>query len=103
LRRGIPALGPDKGADPASKPKRPWFIAGFVIAAALVTWIPALRHAGHAVEWGARRALVLTLFLIGANLDLATLKSVGARPLMQGVTLWLVVGSTALGLILLLS
>jgi uncharacterized membrane protein YadS len=40
-----------------SKPKRPWFILGFVAAAALVTWIPALTASGrivflaHSVYW----------------------------------------------------
>jgi uncharacterized integral membrane protein (TIGR00698 family) len=84
---------------PAQKPKRPWFILGFIAAAALVTWVPALQSAGHSVEWVARRTLVLTLFLIGANLTPATLKSVGVRPLLQGVLLWICVASGTLGAI----
>ena len=46
------STGPGKG-----KPKRPWFILGFVAAAALVTWIPALTASGrivflaHSVYW----------------------------------------------------
>lgn len=83
----------------AQKPKRPWFILGFIAAAALVTWVPALQPAGHIVEWIARRMLVLTLFLIGANLTPATLKSVGARPLIQGVVLWIIVAAGTLGAI----
>ena len=35
-----------------------------VIAAALVTYVPALRPAGEWVAWGAHRSLALTLFLI---------------------------------------
>lgn len=81
------------------KAKRPWFILGFIIAAALVTWVPELRPAGHIVESIAKRSLVLTLFLIGTNLTLDTLKAVGMRPLIQGVLLWISVATLTLGAI----
>ncbi|HKI02117.1 MAG TPA: putative sulfate exporter family transporter [Thermoanaerobaculia bacterium] len=76
--------------------KRPWFILGFLIAAAVVTWIPALHDAGKLVEAAARRGLVATLFLIGASLTKEALKSVGVRPFLQGLLLWLLVGSATL-------
>jgi len=82
------------------KAKRPWFILGFLVAAALVTWVPALATPGHFVEFLARRALVMTLFLIGSNLTHSTLKSVGIKPFVQGVTLWIVVASGTLAAIL---
>lgn len=78
------------------KSKKPWFILGFLIAAALVTWVPALQAPGHVVEELARRLLVLTLFLIGASLTRKTLAVVGIRPLLQGLILWIVVGSATL-------
>jgi len=80
--------------------KRPWFILGFLIAAALATYVPALHPAAGAVSEVARRTLVATLFLIGANLTRDTLRTVGVRPLVQGVTLWAVVGTGTLGAIL---
>lgn len=76
------------------KAKRPWFIAGFLLAAALVTCVPGLQEAGHLVSLVARQALVVTLFLIGANLTRASLAAVGPRPLLLGVLLWLLVAST---------
>jgi uncharacterized integral membrane protein (TIGR00698 family) len=82
------------------KPKRPWFILGFIIAAAIVTWVPMMQAPGHLVESIAKRTLVLTLFLIGANLTLATLKSVGIKPFIQGFALWIIVASTTLGAVL---
>jgi len=81
-------------------PKRPWFILGFLAAAALATYVPALHSASVVVSELARRTLVATLFLIGANLTLATLRTVGVRPLVQGVFLWAVVGTVTLGGIL---
>lgn len=81
------------------KAKKPWFILGFLIAAALVTWIPALQEPGHWVEAIAKRLLVLTLFFIGLGLSKSTLKQVGPRPLILAVALWLVVASTTLAAI----
>jgi uncharacterized integral membrane protein (TIGR00698 family) len=71
--------------------KKPWFIAGFLVMAALVTWVPALHGAGHWVAVAAHHVLVLTLFLIGAGLSREALRSVGFRPFLQGLVLWLVV------------
>ena len=51
------------------KAKRPWFILGFLAAAAIVTLIPVLKPAGHDVFVGAQRSLVVTLFLIGSGLS----------------------------------
>src|SRR5215831_3939431 len=82
------------------RPKRPWFILGFLAAAALATYVPGLHSAAGAVSEVARRTLVATLFLIGANLTRDTLRTVGFRPLVQGVTLWAVVGTGTLGAIL---
>jgi uncharacterized integral membrane protein (TIGR00698 family) len=82
------------------RPKRPWFILGFLIAAALSTYVPPLHPAAGVVSEVARRTLVATLFLIGANLTRETLRAVGFRPLVQGVTLWAVVGTGTLGAIL---
>lgn len=90
----------DSDEKTTGKAKRPWFILGFVLAAAIVTWVPRLQSAGHAVAFGATRALVLTLFLIGAGLTKATLQSVGLKPFLHGFLLWIVVGSSTLGAIL---
>jgi uncharacterized membrane protein YadS len=80
--------------------KRPWFILGFLAAAAAVTYLPALKPAGVFVAKVAVRVLVLTLFLLGLGLSRASLAKVGARPFLQGILLWLLVGSGTLGAIL---
>jgi uncharacterized integral membrane protein (TIGR00698 family) len=77
----------------------PWFIAGFLGAAALATWIPALRPAGLAAAAVASRALVLTLFLIGLNLSRASLRAMGLRPLALGFTLWAAMAGATLAAI----
>jgi uncharacterized integral membrane protein (TIGR00698 family) len=94
-RAGLSEAGIEsEGALPV---KKPWFIGGFLMVAALVTWVPALQPAGHYVAAGAHHVLVLTLFLIGAGLSRDALKAVGFRPFLQGLLLWLLVGSLGLG------
>jgi uncharacterized integral membrane protein (TIGR00698 family) len=78
------------------KARRPWFVLGFLGAAALVTFVPALAAPGVWVAAAARRSLVLTLFLLGAGISRDALRRIGARPLVQGVLLWLVVASVTL-------
>jgi uncharacterized integral membrane protein (TIGR00698 family) len=73
-----------------AKARVPLFIVGFVLAAILAAVLPAPRL-WMGVSAVARQSLVLTLFLIGAGLTPAMLKKVGARPLLQGVTLWALV------------
>jgi uncharacterized integral membrane protein (TIGR00698 family) len=87
-----------EGASPDAPPvKKPWFIAGFLAMAALVTFVPGLHGPGTKVAVAARRVLVLTLFLIGAGLSREALRKVGLRPFLQGLVLWLLVGSLGLG------
>ncbi len=87
------------GAALRAKSARPWFIAGFIAAAALVTLLPALRPFGQAIRLGAQQALVATLFLIGTGLSAGALRRVGIRPLALGVLLWCAVGAISLAAI----
>ncbi len=89
----------DSGKAPENKTKKPWFILGFLICAGIFTWIPQLSSTGHIVEFIGQKGLVLTLYLIGANLTVDSLKEVGVRPLIQGVVLWVCVASTTAFLI----
>src|SRR5690606_19815467 len=73
----------------ASFAKAPWFILGFLASAALVTWVPVLAGPGEWLVLAARKGLVLALFLIGAGLTRSTLRSVGSRPFIHGIALWL--------------
>lgn len=90
-----------EGPTGGRKAKRPWFILGFLAAAAIVTWIPALKPSGHVIFVGAQRSLVVTLFLIGSGLSREALRTVGRRPLVQGFLLWVVMGTGTLSAILL--
>jgi uncharacterized integral membrane protein (TIGR00698 family) len=76
----------------------PWFILGFVAMAAAFTWIPGLDLLSGPVVTIGQRALVLALFLIGLSLSRKALSRVGIRPLLLGLTLWIVVAAVSLPL-----
>lgn len=78
----------------------PWFILFFCFAALLNTLLPAFNPAFVTLSRLGRIGLTVTLFLIGTGLNKKTLKQVGLRPLLQGLTLWIVVGTATLALIL---
>ena len=87
---------PARAGGPKERAQPPWFIAGFLIAAAVTTYVPALHTAGLATSEIAQRVLAITLFLIGAGITRPALAKVGVRPLVHGVTLWIVVASLSL-------
>lgn len=82
---------------PRAAAKRPWFILGFLAAAAVVTYLPGAQVPGGWVMALARRSLVLTLFLLGCGINREALAKVGPRPFLQGVLLWILVGAGTLG------
>jgi uncharacterized integral membrane protein (TIGR00698 family) len=77
----------------------PWFILFFCLAAMMRTYILAGNEVYDLLRDIARMGLTVTLFLIGSGISKSTLKTVGARPLMQGVILWVIVGVLSLMLI----
>lgn len=74
----------------------PYFIFLFVIAAMLRTWLPDGKPLFDVFVSVAKTGLVVTLFLIGTGLSRKTLQSVGIKPLIEGVLLWIVIGSVSL-------
>lgn len=70
----------------------PWFILWFIVAILLNTYVlDAVPEVGKAIAGLARKGLIITMFFIGASLSTDVLKSVGVKPLVQGVLLWLVI------------
>ena len=68
----------------------PWFILWFIVAILLNTYLlDAVPEVGKAIAGLARKGLIITMFFIGASLSTDVLKSVGVKPLVQGVLLWL--------------
>lgn len=74
--------------------KIPWFIPGFIGAAALVTWFPATVPTGGFLKELAKYLMILTLFLIGTNLSREKLKELGWKPVLHGILLWVVLAAS---------
>ncbi len=75
-----------------SKISIPWFIFLFVLAMLANTYLDLPQWLSASLVWLAKKGLVLTLFFIGASLSLSMVKSVGSRPLLLAVALWIVIG-----------
>lgn len=81
----------------------PWFILFFVLAMVVNTYLleptTAGSAVGHFINGIARKSLTVTLFFIGASLSLDVLKTVGIKPLIQGILLWAVISLSTLAYI----
>lgn len=84
-----------------SKISIPWFIIFFVVAMIINTYLTLPSSLTTGIVWFAKKGLCMTLFLIGSGLSLDVLRSVGARPLIQGVLLWIVIALLSLAVIML--
>jgi len=80
----------------------PWFIFFFLLATVVRTYAPpsVLPSLFDSPVMLAKTGLTVTLFLIGASLSRQTLKTVGVRPLVQGILLWLVISIISLWAVL---
>ncbi|MFM2207226.1 MAG: hypothetical protein RL213_1201 [Bacteroidota bacterium] len=78
----------------------PWFILFFLVASAIYTYLPFPAPLAQWVVRAAKTGFSITLFLIGSGITRAALRSVGFRPMLHGVLLWLLILSASLFLLL---
>ena len=80
----------------------PWFILFFIVAMLINTYLLAhYPEVGKFIAGIARKGLIITMFFIGASLSIDVIKSVGIRPLLQGILLWIIISAASLAYILL--
>lgn len=72
-----------------NKLKMPYFIFAFLLFSAVFTYFPQFANVGQSVALISKKLMSVTLFLIGLNSSLELIKKVGAKPLIQGVLLWI--------------
>lgn len=77
----------------------PWFIFIFVLAMVANSYLALPGWFVDTMVWIARRGMVVTLFMIGASLSLKMIKSVGVKPLLLAVALWIVISITSLAVV----
>ena len=78
------------------KIKIPWFILYFVIAILIAGFIPVLQPAYSVLSYIGKRGMVLALFMIGSGFNFADFKTVGVRPFLLGVFLWIIISVSTL-------
>ncbi len=76
----------------------PWFLIGFIVVAAInsLGLIPAGAHPGLSTV--SVFLITVALSAIGLSTDLAGFRRTGAKPLILGASLWVIVSLTSLGL-----
>lgn len=75
----------------------PWFIFFFVLAMIVNTYLLGnVPELGSAINGLARKTLTITMFFIGASLSMDVVRSVGLKPLIQGILLWVVISCSTL-------
>jgi uncharacterized integral membrane protein (TIGR00698 family) len=79
-----------------AKIKLPYFIGLFMGAVVLNTYVPLVQQLGPYVVAVSKSGLTLTLFLIGCGLSKTILQSVGLKPILQGLLLWIIVSAATL-------
>jgi uncharacterized membrane protein YadS len=78
------------------KIKIPYFIGYYVLAIILNTYIPFFKTISPTIVSISKTGLTITLFLIGSGLSKKSFYSVGIRPVLQGVLVWLILSVSTL-------
>lgn len=74
----------------------PWFILFFILAMVANTYLNIPSEVSKTIVVVAKKALSITLFLIGCGLSLGAIRKVGAKPLILGVVLWTLISVVTL-------
>lgn len=95
----------DKSGEGKAKISIPWFILLFVVAMIINTYtpqsiMPVMRGIYNTLVVIAKQCLIAVLFAIGASLSLKVIRQVGVKPLIQALTLWMVIGAGSLFVIM---
>lgn len=86
-----------------SKVKVPWFIILFIVAILINTFFAIPGFMGDSIDFLSKSILVLTIFLVGAGIDVKMIRDAGSKPISLGISLWLIISLSSLGIILFLS
>lgn len=74
----------------------PWFIFLFILAMIFNTYIPIPQWLGDTIKLLSHKSLSITLFLIGCGLSIGAIKKTGVKPVILGVTLWIIISVVSL-------
>lgn len=78
--------------DKTAKISIPWFIFLFILAMVMNTYAGLPEEFGKTMAFWAKKGMVVTLFLIGASLSPKSIRTVGTKPLLLAIALWIAIG-----------
>jgi len=79
-----------------SKINIPWFIFLFVIAIIVGNYIPGMAETNGHLSWLGKKGMMISLFFIGASINLEEVKKTGFNTFLSGIILWFVIAVLSL-------
>jgi uncharacterized integral membrane protein (TIGR00698 family) len=74
-----------------SKINIPWFILLFVVAIIIGNYIPGMAETNEHLSWLGKKGMMVSLFFIGASINVKEVKKTGANTFLLGIILWVVI------------
>lgn len=75
----------------ASKINIPWFIFLFVVAILIGNYIPGMEETNGHLSWLGKKGMTISLFFIGASINIKEVKKTGIRTFLLGIFLWMLI------------
>lgn len=74
-----------------SKINIPWFIFLFLLAIIIGNYIPGMAETNGHLSWLGKKGMMISLFFIGASINMQEVKKTGVNTFMLGIILWFVI------------
>lgn len=74
-----------------SKISIPWFIFLFVVAIIIGNYIPGMAETNGHLSWLGKKGMMVSLFFIGASINIKEVKKTGVNTFMLGILLWIII------------
>lgn len=74
-----------------SKISIPWFIFLFVVAILVGNYIPGMEETDGHLSWLGKKGMMISLFFIGASINIEEVKKTGLNTFMLGIILWIAI------------
>lgn len=74
-----------------SKINIPWFIFLFLLAIIIGNYIPGMAETNGHLSWLGKKGMMISLFFIGASINIEEVKKTGINTFMLGILLWFII------------
>lgn len=75
----------------ASKITIPWFILFFIVAILIGNYLPEMAETNSHLSWLGKKGMVISLFFIGASINIQEVKKTGLKTFLLGIVLWFII------------